>query len=76
MKIGPRIPTLSKSFAARTSLKRYVRQSMGIKAPRGYGWLTNPRRVAYNRVYDRTSWSTKGSFGWMVAILLAISKRS
>jgi hypothetical protein len=24
-----------------------------LKAPRGYGWLTNPRRAAYNRVYNR-----------------------
>ena len=75
MKIGPRIPSFSKRIAARTSLKRYVRQSMGLKAPRGYGWLTNPRRAAYNRVYDRTSWSTKGVFGWIVAIVLAIAKR-
>lgn len=22
---------------------------MGFKAPRGYGWVTNPKRAAYNR---------------------------
>jgi hypothetical protein len=26
-----------------------------VKAPRGYGWLTNPKRAAYNRVYNRTT---------------------
>jgi hypothetical protein len=28
---------------------------MGLKAPRGYGWLTNQRKAAYNRIYSRTS---------------------
>jgi hypothetical protein len=28
---------------------------MGLKAPRGYGWLTNPKKAAYNRIYNRTS---------------------
>ncbi|MBN2392062.1 MAG: hypothetical protein JXR84_15145 [Anaerolineae bacterium] len=50
-----RKPSIKKRLAARTSLKRYVRHNMGIKAPRGWGWLTNPKRAAYNRVYNRTS---------------------
>ncbi len=57
MKIGYREPSLKKRLAARTSWKRVVRHRMGVKAPRGYGWLTNPRRAAYDRVYNRT---TKG----------------
>ena len=32
-----------------------VRHSLGLKAPRGYGWLTNPKRAAYNRVYNRST---------------------
>jgi hypothetical protein len=28
---------------------------MELKAPRGYGWLTNPNKAAYNRIYSRTS---------------------
>ena len=55
MKFGIRKPSLRKSFAARTSLKRVVRHNLGFKAPKGYGWLTNPRRAAYNRVYNRTT---------------------
>lgn len=50
-----RVPSLNKRIAARTSVKRYVRHSLGFKAPRGWGWLTNPRRAAYNRAYNRTS---------------------
>jgi hypothetical protein len=57
MKFGFRKPSLNKRIAARTSLKRIVRHNLGIKAPRGMGWLTNPKKAAYNRVYNRT---TKG----------------
>jgi hypothetical protein len=57
MKIGPRKPSLKKMIAARTSFSRIVRHSLGFKAPRGWGWLTNPRRAAYNRVYSRTTFS-------------------
>jgi hypothetical protein len=54
-RFGFRVPSLRKRISARTSLKRYVRNSLGLKAPRGWGWLTNPRRAAYNRVYNRTT---------------------
>lgn len=55
LRIGLRIPSLTKRIGARTSWRRYVRHSVGLKAPRGWGWLTNPRRAAYNRVYNRTT---------------------
>lgn len=55
MKFGFRIPSLTKRIAARTSVKRIIRHNLGFKAPRGMGWLTNPKKAAYNRVYNRTS---------------------
>jgi hypothetical protein len=55
VKFGIRRPSLHKRIAARTSWKRFARHSLGLKAPRGYGWLTNPKRAAYNRVYNRTT---------------------
>ncbi len=55
MKFGIRTPSLRKRIAARTSVRRYIRHSLGFKAPRGWGWLTNPKRAAYNRVYNRTT---------------------
>lgn len=55
MRFGPRRPSLRGRIAARTSLKRYVRHSMGLKAPRGWGWVTNPRKALYNRIYYRTT---------------------
>lgn len=54
MRFGYRRPSWKKPIAARASWKRYVRHSLGFKAPRGYGWLTNPKKAAY-RVYNRTT---------------------
>jgi hypothetical protein len=55
MKFGFRISSLSKRIAARTSVKRVIRHKLGIKAPRGMGWITNPKRAMYNKVYNKTS---------------------
>lgn len=55
MKFGFRKPSLKKRFAARTSVKRVIRHNLGLKAPRGMGWVTNPKKAAYNRVYNRTT---------------------
>ncbi|BCM19176.1 hypothetical protein [Mesorhizobium sp. J8] len=55
MKFGMRTPSIKRSLAARTSVKRIVRHKLGLKAPRGMGWVINPKRAAYNRVYDRTT---------------------
>ena len=55
MKLGPRKPSLNKRIAARTSIKRQVVHRAGIKMPRGYGWLRDPKKYAYNKVYNRTS---------------------
>ena len=57
MRFGFRKPSIAKRIAARTSWKRMVRHRLGLKAPRGAGWLTDPKKAAYNRVYNRT---TKG----------------
>lgn len=62
MKFGVRMPSLKKSIAARTSVKRFVRHNLGLKAPRGYGWLTNPKKALYNRVYNRTTVSVASLF--------------
>ncbi|MDP4006715.1 hypothetical protein [Methylobacterium sp. NEAU K] len=62
MRFGVRRPSLRGRISARTSWKRYVRHSMGIKAPRGYGFLTNPKKALYNRVYNRTTVSADSVF--------------
>ena len=57
MKFGMRRPSLKKMISARLSPKRAVRHRLGLKAPRGWGWLTNPKKALYNRVYTRTTFS-------------------
>ena len=55
MKFGMRKPSLKKRISARTSIKRQVVHRAGLKMPRGYGWLRNPKKYAYNKVYKRTT---------------------
>jgi hypothetical protein len=72
MKFGFRKPSPKKRIAARTSVKRYLRHSLGFKAPRGWGWLTNPKKAAYNRMYNRTSSGCLLIFCFLIAIILAL----
>lgn len=78
VRFGFRVPSLKKRLSARTSLKRAVRHREGLKAPRGWGWLTNPKKAAYNRVYSRTThgclvvlafWGTLAFTGIAFAVL-------
>ena len=55
MKFGFRIPSLTKRIAARTSVKRVIRHNLGFKAPRGMGWITDPKKALYNKLYNKTS---------------------
>ena len=60
---GTSVPkrSLKTRFVARTSVKRASRAALtGVKAPRGMGWFTNPKKAAYNRLYNRAS------FGCMI----------
>ena len=53
MKLGIRKPSIKKRVSARTSPKRIVRSK--IRAPKGAGFITNPKKATYNRIYNRTS---------------------
>jgi hypothetical protein len=64
MKFGIRKVSLSKSIAARTSFTRIAKNSLGLRAPKGYGWLTNPKKALYNKVYNKTSISIFSSKFW------------
>ena len=55
MKFGFRRTSIKGRISARTSWRRFVRHNMGLKAPRGYGWITNPKKAAYNRIYHRVT---------------------
>ncbi len=55
MKFGIRIPSLKKRISARTSIKRQIVNRAGLKMPKGYGWVRNPEKYLYNKVYNKTS---------------------
>jgi hypothetical protein len=71
VRFGFRVPSLKKRISARTSLKRYARNNLGLKAPRGWGWITNPRKAAYNRVYNRTTRGCLVVLGFWSALVAA-----
>ncbi len=50
-----RIPSIHKRISARLSVARFIRHNMGFKAPKGMGWITNPKRALYNWIYNRTA---------------------
>jgi len=67
MKFGLRTPSLKRSFKARTTgkAKRAVKKALipGY-GKKGSGWLKNPKKAAYNKVYNKTSFSLKDLFKW------------
>lgn len=60
MKFGMRKPSIKKSISARTigkakrSVKKAIIPGYGKK---GMGWLTNPKKAAYNKIYNKTTFS-------------------
>lgn len=66
MKFGLRTPSWTKTFGAyRSQWKRSLMRLFFPKVygKRGMGWLTNPRKAAYNWWYNRTSFSIYQLFG-------------
>jgi len=68
MKCGIRMPSINKSIGARTSLRRMIRNGSGLKAPSGLGWLTSPKKFAYNKIYSRTTFSFSNLFKKMTKL--------
>lgn len=60
MKFGMRKPSIKRSLKARTTgrakraIKKKVIPGYGKK---GMGWLKDPKKAAYNKVYKKTSFS-------------------
>ena len=73
MKFGFRIPSISKRIAARTSVKRIVRHNLGVKAPQGGGWVTDPKKALYNKVYNKTSRGCLVSVAWLLLVPVALA---
>jgi hypothetical protein len=47
-------PSLSKRIAARTSIERFLRYSLGRKALRIFRWFTHPQRTLADGISKRT----------------------
>ncbi|HAQ0976890.1 TPA: hypothetical protein IW700_002070 [Enterococcus faecium] len=60
MKIGMRKPSIKKSISARTTgkAKRAVKKAVipGY-GKKGSGWIKDPKKAAYNKVYKKTTFS-------------------
>lgn len=60
MKFGLRTPSLKRSLKARSTgrAKRAVKKALipGYEK-KGAGWIKNPKKAAYNKVYNKTSFS-------------------
>lgn len=58
MKYGVRKPSVKKSISARTTgkIKRQVKSSVDpLYGKKGMGVINDPKKAAYNAVYDRTT---------------------
>ena len=60
MKFGMRKPSLKRSFSAQTKgrAKRAVKKALipGY-GKKGTGWIKNPKKAAYNKIYRKTTFS-------------------
>ena len=60
MKMGIRKPSIKRSLKARTTgkakraIKKAITPGYGKK---GSGWVKNPKKAAYNKIYNKTSFS-------------------
>ena len=58
MKYGFRTLSLKKSIPARTTgkIKRKVKKAFNpLYGKKGIGWIKNPEKAAYNKVYNKTT---------------------
>lgn len=65
MKLGFRKPSLKKSIKARTTgkVKRKMKSSIDpTYGKKGVGWVKNPKKAAYNKVYNKTTFGLRDIF--------------
>ena len=65
MKIGFRKPSVKKSLRGRTTsrAKRKIKSAVNpFYGKKGTGWIRNPKKAAYNKVYKKTSFGLRDLF--------------
>ena len=56
MKIGPRTPNIKKRISARTTgsvTRRIKANTSPLYGQKGMGWVKDPKRAAYNKLYNK-----------------------
>lgn len=65
MKVGIRKPSIKKTISARTTgkAKRAIKKALipGY-GKKGTGWIKNPKKAAYNKIYNKTTFGLKDLF--------------
>ncbi|MBS6006898.1 MAG: hypothetical protein KIB43_08035 [Clostridium baratii] len=60
MKVGMRTPSIKKYVSARTTgrIKREAKSAINpLYGKKGIGWVNDPKKAAYNKVYNKTTFS-------------------
>lgn len=60
MKIGLRKSSIKKRIKARTTgkIKRKIKRSINpLYGKKGMGWINDPKRALYNKIYNKTTFS-------------------
>lgn len=73
MKYGVRRPSVRKSISARTSgrVTRSINRSVNpYYGKKGMGWVNNPRKAGYNKVYNKTSCPSVGVLVFLVTLVM------
>lgn len=72
MKVGIRTPSIKKSISARTTgrAKRTIKKLTNpFYGKKGMGWIKNPKKALYNKVYRKTTISAKDSVGCLTVCI-------
>ncbi len=66
MKFGMRKPSIKRSISARTTgkIKRKIKKTINpLYGKKGMGYINNPKKAIYNKVYHKTTFSVKDALG-------------
>lgn len=66
MKFGVRKPSIKRSISARTTgkLKRSIKKTVNpLYGKKGLGYVNDPKKAMYNKVYNKTTVSAKDALG-------------
>lgn len=73
MKYGVRKTSVRKSISARTSgrVTRSINRSVNpYYGKKGMGWVNNPRKAGYNKVYNKTRCPSVGVLVFLVTLVM------